>query len=293
MVVVNIKIKRTSFENDKENSYFQTFVYDGDINSSIAFVIEDINSRKDIIDVNGKKSSKINWECGCLQKKCGACGMIINGSPSLACSSFLMDFLDNNNSNNDKVNKNNNINNKNNNINNKNNNINNKNNNINNIDNVNNKNNKKNNNISKTITLEPLSKFPTVNDLIVNKKMVFDSLNEMKLYLESDAKLSKNQHESEYQSSRCLMCGCCLEVCPNFNLENDFNGALSMVNAFKLLIQEKDEKHKEKMMDEYNKHYYAHCGKSLSCNDICPMNIPIEELLNKSNAIAVWKRKID
>ncbi|MDR0912742.1 MAG: 4Fe-4S dicluster domain-containing protein [Methanobrevibacter sp.] len=250
MVVVNIKIKRTFFENNNKNSYFQTFVYEGDINSSIAFVIDDINSREAIVDINGKMSSKINWECGCLQKKCGACGIIINGNPSLACSSFLIDLLDNTNKN-------------------------------------------KTNNVSETITLEPLSKFPIVNDLIVNKKMVFDSLKEMKLYLESDAKLSKNQYNAEYQSSRCLMCGCCLEVCPNFNLENDFNGALSLVNSFKLLIQEKDEKHKEKMMEQYNKHYYTHCGKSLSCNDICPMNIPIEELLNKSNALAVWKRKIN
>lgn len=239
MVVVNIKIKRKT--SDNENSYFQTFKYEGNINSSIAFVLEEINSREKIIDIEDNFAERIKWDCGCLQRKCGACAMIINGNPALACSSLLKDLI------------------------------------------------KDDNNL---ITIEPLSKFPVVSDLNVDKDSIFKSLKDMKLYLESESKINKNQHESEYQSSRCLMCGCCLEICPNFDISNTFSGALSMVNGFKLINQENENNHKNEMIQEYRKHYYNGCGKSLSCEDICPLNLPIEQLLSKSNAVGVWGRKL-
>ncbi|MDR2795780.1 MAG: fumarate reductase iron-sulfur subunit, partial [Spirochaetaceae bacterium] len=31
----------------------------------------------------------MNWECSCLQKKCGACAMLINNTPALACDTKL------------------------------------------------------------------------------------------------------------------------------------------------------------------------------------------------------------
>ena len=38
---------------------------------------------------NEAKTDRIVWECGCLEKKCGACAMLVNGYPTLACSVFL------------------------------------------------------------------------------------------------------------------------------------------------------------------------------------------------------------
>ena len=36
--------------------------------------------------------------------------------------------------------------------------------------------------------------------------------------------MSSWTHEPRYQSARCLMCGCCLEVCPNFSANGTFAG---------------------------------------------------------------------
>ena len=36
------------------------------------------------------------------------------------------------------------------------------------------------------------------------------------------------------------------------------------------------------------RNYFEGCGKSLSCHDICPIGLPVEELLVRSNAAAVW-----
>lgn len=59
----------------------------------------------------------------------------------------------------------------------------------------------------KVIVLEPLSKFPVVKDLIVDRSVVFENLKKINLWLESDAYMTEYTHEIRYQSARCLMCG--------------------------------------------------------------------------------------
>ena len=87
-----------------------------------------------------------------------------------------------------------------------------------------------------TVTLEPLSKFPLVKDLVVDRSILFENLKKIELWLKSDAYLAEYTHEARYQSARCLMCGCCLEVCPNFSAEGNFAGAIAPVNAYRILL---------------------------------------------------------
>ena len=56
----------------------------------------------------------------------------------------------------------------------------------------------------KVIVLEPLSKFPVVKDLIVDRSVVFENLKKINLWLESDAYMTEYTHEIRYQSARCL-----------------------------------------------------------------------------------------
>lgn len=162
----------------------------------------------------------------------------------------------------------------------------------------------------KTIVLEPLRKFPLVRDLVVDRTAVFEKIKQMHVWLESEAYMASNTHEARYQSARCMMCGCCLEVCPNFSIENtpaknnsankhhsknnvtknEFIGAIAPVNLYRILKEEQDNAHKKEMIEAYKKHYFEGCGKSLSCHSICPANIPVEELMVQSNAAAIWKR---
>ena len=136
--------------------------------------------------------------------------------------------------------------------------------------------------------LEPLSKFPLVRDLIVDRSNLFENLKKLNLWLESEAYMSSWTHEPRYQSARCLMCGCCLEVCPNFSANGTFAGAVAAVNAFRILNEEQESTHLNEISAEYKKKYFEGCGKSLSCHDICPIGLPVEELLVRSNAAAVW-----
>lgn len=144
----------------------------------------------------------------------------------------------------------------------------------------------------KRVILEPLSKFPLVRDLIVDRTAVFESLKKIRLWLSDKAYMTEYTHNPRYQSARCLMCGCCLEVCPGFSASGarSFGGAVIPVNAYRILNEEHNAVHHREIAQEYRKFYFEGCGNSLSCHDICPAGIPVEELMVRSNAAAVWNR---
>lgn len=229
-----IRIRRQ--ENHASPGYWQEFAFDGSENSSVAAVLNELNSRSPLADISGRETSPIGWECGCMVRKCGACAMRINGLPRLACSTFLNALK------------------------------------------------------GGVIILEPLSKFPLVRDLIVDRSILFEQLKRLTLWLEGEAYMADCTHEQRYQSARCLMCGCCLEVCPNFSVEGDFAGAVAAVNAFRILDEEQQTGHRGELSAQYRWQYFEGCGKSLACHAICPAGLPVEELLVRSNAAAVWKR---
>lgn len=95
-MVYKVRIRRQ--ENQKSDSYWQEFEFGGSENSSIAAVLNELNSRSPLTDACGNTAAPIGWECSCMVRKCGACAMLINGLPRLACSTFLnkkgRDFAD-------------------------------------------------------------------------------------------------------------------------------------------------------------------------------------------------------
>lgn len=141
-----------------------------------------------------------------------------------------------------------------------------------------------------TLVLEPLSKFPLVKDLVVDRTVVFEKLKEINLWLESEAFQTGYTFESRFQSARCLLCGCCLEVCPNFNVEGKFGGAILPVNSYRILNEEQDTEHRKVIADKYGEMFFEGCGRSMACHNICPVGLPVEELMVRSNAVAVWKK---
>ena len=141
----------------------------------------------------------------------------------------------------------------------------------------------------KTVRIEPLRKFPVIADLIVDRSVLFENLKQMKLWFEETARGKDKAMRISYASSRCLQCGCCLEVCPNFCPGEQYTGMAAAVPMARILAQI-PESQKAEMCDMYYHHIYKGCGKSLACRDICPAGIDIDEILLNSNAIAVWKR---
>jgi len=226
-------------DREKRIPYHQIIPFETeDERETVATALTAINANPDVSDHTGNPVEPIVWECSCLQKKCGACAMRINGRPALACDAKLRDLTDGKNS---------------------------------------------------VITLEPLRKFPVVADLMVDRSIMYENLKQIGVWLRDEANLTQEKYDLAYEGSRCLQCGCCLEICPNFYAGGTFAGTAGFVPTVRL-ISELTGKERREVKRAYRKYIYNGCGKSLACRDICPAGIDIEHLLVNSNAIAVWKK---
>ena len=142
--------------------------------------------------------------------------------------------------------------------------------------------------LGERIELQPLRKFPCVEDLMVDRSVMFRKLAEIGAWLEGPARTAERAVPAVYEASRCLQCGCCLEICPNWSGET-FGGMAAAVPVARLLAQ-RPENQKKELSRRYRRQFYEGCGKALSCRDICPVKIDIESLQAGSNAAAVWRR---
>ena len=180
---------------------------------------------------DGKPTTPIVYDSGCLEEVCGACTMLINGKTRQSCSA-LVDKLE------------------------------------------------------QPITLEPMTKFPLVRDLFVDRSRLFKDLMRVKAWVPIDGTydlgagppISLSLNEERYPLSRCISCGCCLEACPQYTPTNKFVGAavISQARLFndhpigKALKADR----LEVLMDEGG---VADCGKAGNCVEVCPKEIPLLE----------------
>ena len=76
--------------------YYQTIKYQAaNDEENVATVLRNLNATPELRDTEGREVGEIHWQCSCLQKKCGACAMLINGLPRLACDTKLKDCREN------------------------------------------------------------------------------------------------------------------------------------------------------------------------------------------------------
>jgi succinate dehydrogenase / fumarate reductase, iron-sulfur subunit len=135
-----------------------------------------------------------------------------------------------------------------------------------------------------TVTLAPMTKFPLVRDLIVDRSSMFDSLKRVKAWVQLDGshelgpgpRQSQENQEEAYPLSRCMTCGCCMEACPQVGPSSNFIGpaAINQVRLFNLHPSGKmhaDER-LEAVMGEGG---VADCGKAQNCVEVCPKEIPL------------------
>ena len=219
---------------NQEQSYWETFRYEGSGDITVAGMLDDLNYKDDVTNEAGKIAPRIKWSCSCLQGMCGGCAMVINGRPALACETFLRDLGD-------------------------------------------------------EVVLEPLSKFPVICDLIVDRGIIYENLSKANAYIQkfggaashrSDS-AARKEHDHQYTVAKCLKCGLCLEVCPNYVKGVNFFGPLFANDCY--LISKRTAREKEPIKKEYEIHFGGGCSKSLACMDVCPMDIPTLTSMAKMN----------
>ncbi len=140
------------------------------------------------------------------------------------------------------------------------------------------------------IYIEPLRKFNTIVDLIVDRSILYKNLEILKLWLDEDAKINDKNNDLVYKSSECILCGLCLEVCPNYLPDKLFLGP-SIFSLTTKILSEGDNNVKNEIIKNYKKRIFEGCGKSLSCVNVCPKNIKLDNLLVNINKLIKISKK--
>ena len=91
----------------------------------------------------------------------------------------------------------------------------------------------------------------------------------------------KKEYAHQYEIAKCLKCGICLEICPNYTTGSSFFGAV-FANDCYLVFARNREKSKG-VRKVYAEHFAKSCSKSLSCMDVCPKKIPTLASMAKLN----------
>lgn len=151
--------------------------------------------------------------------------------------------------------------------------------------------------LEKPIRLEPLTKFPLVRDLLVDRSKMFQDLKRAKCWIPIDGtyhlgpgpRMSAERQEVAYPLSRCITCGNCLEICPKVNEHTQFVGAaiISQVRLFNL--HPTGEMHAgERLEVLMGPGGIEDCDNAQNCVKVCPKNIPLTESIAAVNGQVIW-----
>lgn len=169
------------------------------------------------------------------------------------------------------------------------------------------------------IELRPMTKFPVVRDLVVDRRRIFSTLNRIQAWIPVDSYLhlgagprqSQEQQQLAYLYSKCMTCGCCLEACPQYTKIE--------------LIRRADETHEQfhsREREVYDRAFLGAfaiaqvelfdsnpigstaaierldaltaeggiqvCGNAQNCVRVCPKEIPLTTAIGRQGRAATW-----
>jgi succinate dehydrogenase / fumarate reductase iron-sulfur subunit len=154
------------------------------------------------------------------------------------------------------------------------------------------------------IVLEPMSKFPVVRDLVVDRQRLFRALDRVKAWVPVDSyydmgpgeRQLRAAQEQNYPLSQCMSCGCCVDACPQFSkvelTQND---------------GESDEEFEQRKMEAFDQAFVGpHAisqailfnnhptGKALAAERLDALTAPggIQACGNAQNCVAVCPKEI-
>ncbi|HEY2040506.1 MAG TPA: succinate dehydrogenase iron-sulfur subunit [Edaphobacter sp.] len=143
--------------------------------------------------------------------------------------------------------------------------------------------------LEQPIQLAPLSKFPVVRDLAVDRSVLFENLKKVKAWVPIDGTYDLGSaprqfpqvQEQRYPLSNCISCCCCMEVCPQFNVSTNFVGAATIAQA-KLFNMDPA----GAVLEEDRLRALAgdggiqECGFAQNCVVACPKELPLTEAIS-------------
>lgn len=156
--------------------------------------------------------------------------------------------------------------------------------------------------LAQPIVLEPMSKFPLVRDLVVDRSRMFEALKRVRAWVPIDGtyalgpgpKVDPHGQEVAYALSRCMTCGCCLEACPQVNSRSDFMGAFVFAQIQLFNLHPTGGMHAaERLEAVMGEGGIAGCGNAQNCVAVCPKEIPLTEAIaevGRQTAMSLLRR---
>lgn len=173
------------------------------------------------------------------------------------------------------------------------------------------------------IELRPMSKFPVVRDLCVDRSRLFRSLERVKAWVPVDGsydhgpgpRVSPEEQEDAYPLATCISCGCCLEACPQFTKIEVVRRDDESQEAFEQRRREAFDAgfvgpHAVSQAMLFNSHPIGKmiadermesltsqggiqmCGNAQNCVAVCPKRIPLTRSIARAGrAATVWAIK--
>ncbi|MCC7435081.1 MAG: succinate dehydrogenase iron-sulfur subunit [Methanoregulaceae archaeon] len=142
------------------------------------------------------------------------------------------------------------------------------------------------------VTLEPMTKFPLVRDLIVDRSKMFENLKKIKGWVPIDGSYDLGMappqddqiRQMRYALSRCMTCGCCQEACPQVNDKSEFVGPAAVAQAL-LFNLHPIGKTMENERLEYlsSEEGITGCGNAQNCVKVCPKGVPLTQAIAQIN----------
>jgi succinate dehydrogenase / fumarate reductase iron-sulfur subunit len=173
------------------------------------------------------------------------------------------------------------------------------------------------------IELRPMSKFPVVRDLVVDRRRLFRGLEKVKAWVPVEGsydlgpgpRISPEEQEDAYPLSECMSCGCCLEACPQYTkvevvrrdgeseaefekrrreaFDAGFVGAHAISQAVLFNAHPTGRMIADERMEAMTRQGGLQmCGNAQNCVAVCPKSIPLTRSIARAGrAATVWALK--
>ena len=141
----------------------------------------------------------------------------------------------------------------------------------------------------KAITLAPLSKFPVVRDLSVDRSVLFENLKAVKAWVPIDGtydlgggpRQNPKIQEQRYPLSNCISCTICMEVCPQFNDVTGFVGAATIAQTKLFNMDPAGSVLKEERLRALSgAGGIQECSFAQNCVQACPKQLPLTQAIS-------------
>ena len=174
-----------------------------------------------------------------------------------------------------------------------------------------------------TLELRPMSKFPVLRDLCVDRRRMFQALEKVQAWIEVDdyfdrgagPRESPQMQGTRYPLSECMTCGCCVEACPQYTkielerrpgesdvefaareneaFEEGFVGAAAISQAMLFNDNQTGAMKKAERLDALMEPGgIQDCGNAQNCVAVCPKEIPLTTSIGKiGRAATLYKLK--